>query len=79
MKATLTFDLEQPEDAIAHLRCVRATDMAIALHEIVHTLRRNMIRSYEISDKPAPPIEDIFDRINSVLEDLDLNIDNLIS
>jgi len=77
MKATLTFDLNEPEDAIAHLRCVRATDMAIALHEIVHTLRRNMIRSYEIEATP-PSIEDIFDGINSVLTDLDLNIDTLI-
>jgi len=42
MKATLTFDLDQPEDAIAHLRCVRAADMAIALHEITNTLRRNI-------------------------------------
>ena len=78
MKATLTFDLDQPEDAIAHLRCVRATDMAIALHEIVHTLRRNMIRSYETEATP-PSIEDIFDGIHSVLSDLDLNIDSLIS
>jgi hypothetical protein len=78
MKATLTFDLDQPEDAIAHLRCVRATDMAIVLHSIVHTIRRDMIRSYEISDKPAPTIEDVFDKIYAVLEEYDLNIDTLI-
>ena len=34
MKATLTFDLDDRDDKMAHARCVKALDMAIALFSI---------------------------------------------
>ena len=36
MKATLEFDLGDNEDAQAHLRCIKAKDMAIAIWEVTH-------------------------------------------
>lgn len=36
MTATLTFNLDDPDDRKAHLRCVKSTDMAIALFEIMN-------------------------------------------
>lgn len=38
MKATLEFNLNEAEDVMAHLRCVKSLDMAIALFEIRHNL-----------------------------------------
>lgn len=38
MKATLSFDLSEPDDHTRHLQCVKASDMAIALWRI-HQLR----------------------------------------
>jgi hypothetical protein len=34
MTSTLTFDLSNPEDQMAHYRCVKALDMALCLFRI---------------------------------------------
>lgn len=34
MKATLTFNLNEPDDVMNHNRCVQSLDMALALWEI---------------------------------------------
>ena len=39
MKAKLEFDLDDPSDKKAHLRCTKATEAYIALHEIDQELR----------------------------------------
>lgn len=40
MKAELHFDLDNQDDKIAHLRCVKALDMACALFEIELKIRK---------------------------------------
>jgi len=42
MKATLEFDLNDADDKMAHIRCVKATDMALVLWEIQMNLNKNM-------------------------------------
>jgi len=37
MKAKLEFDLDDFDDKMAHNRCVKATDMALVLWEIMTT------------------------------------------
>jgi hypothetical protein len=39
MKATLKFDLNEQDDVLAHKRCVKSLDMAIALWEVDQYLR----------------------------------------
>ncbi len=39
MKAILEFDLDNPDDKMSHLRCVKATEMMITLWEIDQHLR----------------------------------------
>ncbi len=39
MKAKLEFDLEELDDVMAHLRCVKSLDMALALFNIQGILR----------------------------------------
>jgi len=69
MKAVLIFDLENPEDREAHLRCTKATDMAIAIFEI-----QNLLHRFKDSDMP---ISDLLDGIEERLSDI--NLDELIS
>jgi hypothetical protein len=75
MKATLEFDMDNVDDKRAHLRCVKSTDMAIILFDIIHNLKRKMI-----SDNTPPEyIEGVDDTINQVLEmceDFGVNITN---
>jgi len=36
MLAELKFDLDQPDDAMAHLRCIKSRDMALAINSITN-------------------------------------------
>ena len=40
MTATLTFNLDDPDDRMAHLRCVKSLEMAVALFEIANNSGR---------------------------------------
>ena len=39
-KATLEFDLNEPDDVLAHLRAVKSLDLALALWDIVHNTKK---------------------------------------
>jgi hypothetical protein len=39
MKATLQFNLEDEDDRMAHFRCVKSLDMALAMYEFAESLR----------------------------------------
>ena len=66
MKAILEFNLDDPEDRMAHLRCIKSSEMASALFEIVFNAHRYVV-----------DVEQYQERINEALKDL--NIDELIS
>jgi len=44
MKAELTFDMDQPADREAHMRCVKATELALCLWELDQWLRAEVRR-----------------------------------
>ena len=55
MRATLEFDLNDVDDKMAHLRCIKASDMALVLWEIQMNLNKKIEREIEISiDKELP-------------------------
>ncbi len=41
MRATLKFDLEEPDDRQAHLRCTKALEMSLLLWKIEQHYRNN--------------------------------------
>ena len=83
-KATLEFDLNELDDRIAHMRAVKSTDMAIALHEIIYNTKKRIehelegkdIKGEEVSNYEV--LELVFERIYEVLEDSNIEIDELI-
>jgi hypothetical protein len=40
MKARLTFDLNDPDDAMAHKRCIHSTGMALVIWELINNGHR---------------------------------------
>ena len=83
MKATLSYNLNDPDDRMAHLRAVKSMDMASALFEISTNLRKKVERRFEDIDNTN---NDVFDGIDSVineiyniLEDNNIDIDELIN
>jgi hypothetical protein len=74
MKAILEFNLEELEDRQAHLRCIKSTDMAIALFDIIYNIRKDAERGND-----DDPIEYIYKKIHEVLDEQGIVIDELIS
>jgi hypothetical protein len=82
MKAKLQYDLNDPDDRMAHLRAVKSLDMASALFEITRNLRKNVIRKFEDDDREYDVfdgIQEVFDRIHEILGDNNIDIDELIN
>ena len=84
MKATLEFNLNDPDDRREHLRCVKSTDMAIVLWEIQtnfkkkceHIIEANTEKDDQID--PWEAFEIIFEQISELYNDQNINVDDLI-
>ena len=82
MKATLEFDLDNPDDKEAHLRCVKSTDMAIVLFEITSNLKKKIERGFEAEPQERDEfdgVDEVFREIYKLLDSHSINIDDLIS
>ena len=79
MKAILEFDLNDMDDRLDHLRCVKSLDMALVLWDIVYNMRKgaeseaaeNDLNAFDVIDK-------IFDRICDKLDEQGVIIDDLV-
>ena len=84
MKAKLEFDLDNPDDKMAHMRCVKATDMASVLFEITHNLHKQIKWYFGTpissgNDATAVDgIERVFEEIHRLMEDHGIT-DDMIS
>jgi hypothetical protein len=83
MKATLSYNLNDPDDRMAHLRAVKSLDMASALFDITRNLRNKIQNRYEDIDNTNNDVFDgidaVFDEIYNILEDNNIDIDELIN
>lgn len=82
MKATLKFNIEDPEDRMAHLRCVKATDMAIALFEIVYNIRKTTKARIENTKENISTYDAVdltLEAVVEVLTEHGIDVDELIN
>jgi hypothetical protein len=83
MKATLSYNLNDPDDRMAHMRAVKSLDMASALFEITRNLKRRIEDRFENVDNTNNDVFDgiheVFDEIYNILEDNNIDIDELIN
>lgn len=81
MKATLKFDLDNPDDAINHLRAVKSLDLAIAIDNIL-SIRKKLERRFENTDNTHNDvfdgIQEYADEISKILEERGINVDELL-
>ena len=78
MKATLEFNLDEPEDKQAHLRCVKSLDLVLFIFNIEGKLR-GKIKHGNLSDCEYDAIDKFRDEFYEELNSMGLNIDELIS
>lgn len=75
MTAELKFNLDEPDDVQAHLRCIKALDMALCLWDF-----NNFLRTHDRYSTDTPlDVETAQIELNSLLEKYDLNFETLIS
>jgi hypothetical protein len=78
-KATLEYNLSDPEDAMAHLRAVKSLDMAMALWDIVHNTKKGLEWSMEGKEiDKYDALELVFEKIHEILNDHNIRTDELI-
>ncbi len=63
MKATFEFDMNDPDDVMAHLRCTKSIDMAIVLWDILLNSKKGF--QYKIE---AGKYETQYDLLDAVYE-----------
>ena len=81
-KAILEFDLDNPEDRMAHLRCVKSTDMACAIFEIAKNLEKRCERICDSMEADSDQYDGVyitFQQIKELFDEHGINIDELIN
>jgi hypothetical protein len=78
MKAILEFDLNNQDDIMAHQRCIKSLDMALALWHIQTKLRKEIEEEKILDDKEGELLDTIFDKINETYEIRGVNLDDLV-
>jgi hypothetical protein len=77
MKATLEFDLNDPDDNMAHLRCTMALNMALLLWEMKINLSRR-IDEDSFSGDVQRGIDIVITEINKMYDEYGINPENLV-
>jgi cell fate (sporulation/competence/biofilm development) regulator YmcA (YheA/YmcA/DUF963 family) len=78
-KATLEYDLSDPDDVMAHKRAVKSLDMAMALWDIVHNTKKGLEWSMEGKEiDKYDALELVYEKIHEILNDHNINTDELI-
>jgi len=80
MKAILEFDLNDNDEKMAHMRAIKSLDMASALFEITHNMKKECERMVEDKDMSVYDVIDlVFGNIHEILEENNIKVDELIN
>ena len=73
MKATLEFDLDNHDDKMEYLRCIKSTGMAAFIWELKH----NFWRKWK-HDETDFNLDNYKDALCDLMEEYNINIDELV-
>ena len=76
MKATLTFDLDIPEDRDAHFRCVKANDLVLCLAEF-RTQLFSQFKYDEITGKEKEMLFNITALLDETMQEYGIDLTEL--
>ena len=76
MKASLTFDLDLPEDIAAHMRCTKALDLALCLNEF-NTQILSQLKYDELSGKEKILLSRVNELLQETMEEYGIHLDEL--
>lgn len=79
-KAKLIYDLNEPDDIMAHKRAVKSFDMALAIWNITHNTKKSL--EYSMDGKEIDKydaLDLVYEKIYEILDEHDIKIDELIN
>jgi hypothetical protein len=78
-KATLKFDLNDPDDRMEYMRCNKSLDIALALWELCHNTKKGLGHSMEDKEMDQyETLEFVFERIHEIINDRNINLDEIM-
>jgi hypothetical protein len=78
-KATIEYNLSDPDDVMAHKRAIKSLDMAMALWDIVHNTKKGLEWSMEGKEiDKYDALELVYEKIHEILNDHNIITDELI-
>ena len=79
-KATLEYDLNDSDDAMAHLRAIKSLDMALVLWEMAYNAKKRVHNQIEFEKLDAyDAVEKVFEKLHEELNDHGINLDELVN
>lgn len=76
----LKYDLDNPDDVIAHKRAVKSFDVSMALWEIIYNTKKGLEWSLEGKDVDKYEVlELVYEKIYQILDEHNVIIDELIN
>ena len=78
-KGILEFDLNEPDDIMAHRRATKATDMALALWDITHNTKKSLEWTMEEKEMDKyDALEMVYEKVHETLSNYNIDLDELI-
>ena len=78
-EAILKYDLNDSDDAMAHMRAVKSLDMALALWDITHNTKKGLEWSMEGKELDKYEVLDmVYEKIYEILEEHNIKMNDLI-
>jgi hypothetical protein len=78
-KAKIEYDLNEPDDVMAHKRAVKSLDMALVLWTITHNTKKGLEWSMEGKEMDKyDALEMVFEKIYEIMSEHNVSLDDLI-
>ena len=79
-KAILEYDLNDPDDIMAHLRATKSLDMALVLWEMAYNVKKKIQSQAETENLDSyDAIEKVFEKFWEELEEHGIKLDDLVN
>jgi hypothetical protein len=79
-KGILEFDLNDPDDSMAHMRAVKALDMALVLWEMAYNTKKGIHTQIEFDNLSAyDAVDKVFEKLWEEMNEHGINLDNLVN
>lgn len=81
MKARLEFNLDDAEDKMSHLRCIKSDSMAIVLFEIIHNLKKTCEHECDLMKNSSAQdgLDIVFEKIYELIEENGIVVEDIIN